>query len=180
MKKLPISYRTYHDLYALLLFVNVAAIGVFGLRPAFSSILEKKKFLQKIQAKQETFVQLHRSAQEKDRIFDSVQPYIPQINRAYPNNLNDDTLVVDLISLTGSGGYALQGVTFTRNAKTITGAQVNLKGPFQNLYRLLSTLANYEGSVKVESVQVSLSDKGEEDRVNLSLKLYSLQGANIR
>lgn len=181
MKKPVISYNTYHDLYAFLLFVNFVVLGFFAIRPSIGGLVAKRDFLKEIETKKAYFDSLEETAKKKDLLYEQVSPFLEELNEAYPMNPQDDLLVEDFVSLVGKGGYKLKSASFERNSGVITEAQLTLEGRFTDLSKLLLSLNEYPGSLQVESLQVSLSEKraDQPDRINIRLSLYSLAGKDI-
>lgn len=179
MKKGPLSYRTYHDIYALLLFVNLFGVLAFGVRPGVAAILQKRAFLSQIEEKNALFSRLVESAGKSEQTYLAAQPYFSSLDKAYPVTVRGEQLIRDLVSIAGSSGYILTSASFSTKEDTVISADISLEGEFSNLPRLLEAVDSYQRSLKVEDVNVNFSQgKVKEGRVILSvgLKVFSLKG----
>ena len=176
MKKKMITYNTFHDLYALIFFLNVFGLGAFGIYPATSSFLKKQNFLGDLKSKNEELSSLLVKAQEKSRIYEQLQRYLPTLNALIPDAIYGDRVVTELLALTAKEGYTLGNVSFSsidENSSTIT---CSAEGPFEKLSDLLGALESSTLSTEITDVSVSFSEKDEEhlSGISINLNVYSL------
>ncbi|MBD3365942.1 hypothetical protein GF360_01210 [candidate division WWE3 bacterium] len=174
-KKAPISFRAYHDLYVLLLFLHIFGLRTFGTRPATKALYKKYKFFREAQAKNVEFAETLNTAQQKNHVYTDVEPYLPALNEAIPGEVYGDEEIVEVLLLVSPHAYKLEDVNFSERGGNYTKMTVSLEGSFKNLDSLLKSIEASPLSLSVENVSVSFTKKlSKEDQISLSLKLYNL------
>jgi len=176
MRKKVITYNTFHDLYALILFLNVFGLGAFGIYPAVSSFLKKQNFLGELKSKNAELSALSVRAQEKSRVYDQLQGYLPTLNALIPDDVHGDRVVTELLVLTAREGYTLKDISFSSGDENSSIIRCYVEGPFEKLGDLLEELENSTLSVETTEVSVSFSEQYAEhlSNVSINLNVYNL------
>lgn len=176
MRKKVLTYNTFHDLYALILFLNIFGLGAFGIYPATSSFLEKQNFLRELKSKNEELSSLLVKAQEATQIHEQLQGYLPALNALIPDSTHGDRVVTELLVLTAKEGYVLKDVSLSSVDENSSAISCSAEGPFEKLSGLLGALESTTLSIEVAEVRVSFSEQDAEhlSRISINLNVYSL------
>jgi len=181
MKKKAITFNTFHDLYALILFLNIFGLGALGIYPSVSSFFEKQDFLKELKTKNEELSSLLVKAQEKSLIYEQLQRYLPALNAIIPDSIHGDRVVTELLALTAKEGYILGNVSFSSIDGNSSAISCSAEGPFEKLSGLLEALENSTLSIEISEVSVSFSEQDEDplSRISINLNVYSLGGDDL-
>ena len=177
MRKKLVTYNTFHDFYALILFLNIFGLGVFGIYPATISLVKKPNFLSEFKIKNEELSSLLVKAQEEAQIQEQLQPYLPALNAAIPDDIYGDRVVAELLVLTAKEGYTLENVSFSLGGENFSIVHFSAEGPFEELGKLLVAIEDSKLSMEITEISMSFSkqDTKHLPRISVDLNVYSLR-----
>ncbi len=177
MKKTPLSYHTFHDIYALLFIVNFLGILFFGLYPGFQAFTKKRSFLGNMKDKNKEFSTLLTTAERKEALSQEIEPYLSSLDKAIPDAVYGDEVIKELLLMASKHGYNLSNISFKSSDDPFTLVSVSLTGDFNDLDAFLEKLENSEMGFSISSLAISFEDKKAkaEDSITLELKLFNLK-----
>jgi hypothetical protein len=180
MKKSPISFQTYHNLYAFLFFLNVFGILALGIFPGVQSIVKKQQFLADMKDKSEQFDVMIETAKEKNQLYAEVEPYLPALDKAILNESYGDQIIVELLFLVSKSGYKLEKVGFLNRDETYTTLTLTLEGSFASLDTLIEDMETADMSIVIDTLKVSFykKDPTKKQRVTMNIKIFNLKDSD--